>query len=125
MHSRSADGGCGQAMTSRRLWRERCEGTRIVFGKWRGIGVALGGAQPEPRNAFGKRHGAGHAVENRDTNRLLQIARKIRHPGATEHDRFRAVVERERNLAAELCFGAGARSFQICLLYTSPSPRDS
>src|SRR5262245_6694608 len=57
--------------------REGCEGTRIVLGERRGIGVALGGTQPQPRNAFGKRHGANHAIENRDTDRLLQIARKI------------------------------------------------
>jgi hypothetical protein len=73
-------------------WREGCEGTRIVLGERRGIGVALGGTQPQARNALGQRHSAGHAVENRDTNRPLEITRQVRHTGATEHDRFGAIL---------------------------------
>ena len=77
-----------------------------MLGERRRIGVALGGTQPQPRNAFGKRHGAGHAIENRHPNRSLQILREVRHPCTAEHDRFGAILD-ER--ALDLVLDGAAR----------------
>jgi hypothetical protein len=58
---------------------------------WSGVGVPLGGSEPEPRQRLGEADDADDAAQHREARLALEIAREVGHAGAAEHDRFRPV----------------------------------
>ena len=72
--------------------REALELARVRLGERRRVAVAFRCREPDPDQAFGKAHRAGHPIKHRNAGLLCQIVRKIRHAGAPEHDRLGAIL---------------------------------
>ena len=93
--------------------RERRQQSGVVLGARQRVGPAPRRLELQADQRFRLFHRGGDAVDDGNAEFLRQFCREIGHPGATEHDGFRALVERARNLGVEFCFRAGARLFEI------------
>ena len=94
----SLGGDCWGGPESARLTlrREGREGAGIGLGQWPRVAAALGRPETNRRKSFGQNDCRSDTVDHRNTEFCAERGRKIRHAGAAEHDRFRAVLGRAR-----------------------------
>ena len=103
----------GSNPADRIIWREWREHSRIGLRRRKRIGTAPRGREFQPGQRFGLLHRGGDAIDHGNAEFGRELAREIGHPGATQHDCLRALVQRQRDLGIEFFFRAGAGLFDV------------